>query len=78
MSEDNQHSHVFLVDIGSLGEFKFKPGVNKIGKLLAHTLNLAALSSESLVKSVGVVTSTQVRSMVLTTSSEVQHYRTKS
>ena len=67
MPRDNQHSHVFLVDISSIGEYKLKPGVKKIGKLLADTVQLAALSSECLIKSFGVVTSSQVRSTALST-----------
>ena len=63
MPRDNQHSHVFLVDISSIGEYKYKPGVKKIGKLLADTVQLAALSSECLIKSFGVVTSSKAMVM---------------
>ena len=61
MPYDNQHSHVFLVDINSIGEYKYKPGVKKVGKYLKETVQLASHSVQTLIKSVGVITCSQVR-----------------
>ena len=58
MSYENQHSHIFLVDIGSLA--KSKPGVSRIGQILRDIVSLATRSSETLIKSVGIILSSQV------------------
>ena len=60
MSYENQHSHIFLLDIGSLGVSKSKPGVSRIGQILRDIVSLATLSSETLIKSLGIITSSQV------------------
>ena len=60
MSYDNQHSHIFLLDIGNLGDSKSKPGVNRIGQILRDIVRLATQSSETLIKSLGIIISTQV------------------
>ena len=60
MPYDNQHSHVFIVDVSSIGEFKYKPGVNKIGRILRETISLACQSPQQLIKSLGIIISSQV------------------
>ena len=65
MPHDNQHSHVFLVDVSSIGEVKYKPGVSRISRCLRDCLNLAAMSSHTLVKSLGVIMFNQVGSLAI-------------
>ena len=60
MSYKNQHSHIFLVDIGSLGGPQSKPGVTRIGEILRDIVSLATASSETLIKSLGLIISSQV------------------
>ena len=62
MPYDNQHSHVFLIDVTSLGSVKFKPGVSRISWCLKNCLSLAAISSQPLVSSLAVIMSGQVSS----------------
>lgn len=60
MSYENQHSHIFLLDIGSLADSKCEPGVSRIGQILRDIVSLATHSSETLIKYVGIIISSQV------------------
>lgn len=60
LSHEIQHSHIFLLDIGSLGDFKSKPGVNRIGEILRDIVSLTTHSSETFIKSLGIIISSQV------------------
>ena len=60
MSYEIQHSHIFLLDIGSLGDSKYKPSVSRISQMLRDIVSLATRSTETLIKSVGIILSSQV------------------
>ena len=60
MSYENQLSHIFLLDIGSLGGPQSKPGVTRIGEILREIVSLATHASETLIKSLGIIISSQV------------------
>ena len=52
--------YIFLLDIGSLAGSKSKPGVSRIGEILRDIVSLATLSSETLIKSLAIILSSQV------------------
>ena len=70
MAYQNQHSHIFLVDLTSLGEVKYHRGVRRFPGALKECLDLAVISSQTLIQSVGIIMTTQVGKLMAPTTSE--------
>ena len=60
MAYQNQHSHIFLVDLTSLGEMKYNRGVRKLPGILKECLDLAVVSAQTLIQCVGIIMTSQV------------------
>ena len=61
MAYQNQHSHIFLVDLTGLGEVKYNRGVRRFPGALKECLDLAVVSSQTLIQCVGVIMTSPVR-----------------
>ena len=64
MAYQNQHSHIFLVDLTSLGEMKYNRGVRKLPGILKECLDLAVVSAQTLIQCVGIIMTSQVGEVV--------------
>ena len=64
MAYQNQHSHIFLVDLTSLGEMKYNRGVRKLPGILKECLDLAVVSAQTLIQCVGIIMTSQVVEVV--------------
>ena len=60
MAYQNQHSHIFLVDVTSLGEVKYNRGVRLFPGALKECLDLAVVSSQTLIQCLGIMMTSQV------------------
>ena len=61
MAYQNQHSHIFLVDLTSLGEVKYNRGVQRFPGALKECLDLAVVSSQTLIQCLGIMMTSPVR-----------------